>query len=348
MPAPADQIDADVLLELLTVGHGEAAGTPDRVEVFGVHMQHGRTKELHRVGAVTGRSRVARRGGEADLVVEHQADGAGGLVAFELCKVERLDDDALADEGRVAMDADRQRGQAGARAATVGDRAGAARHYRRDELEVARVEAEAQRHLVALRRGDGVGVAEVILHIAAADVVLRILVGEGTEERGGALSHDVDEHIEAAAVGHAHDHILHACVTRLVDDEVQQRHGSVEPLKREPLGADELLVQKVLHLRCSRQPLQHPVPVALRRMTEAALHLLHEPGERLRLLDLHELITDARAVGVAQKLQHLTRRRTALPRDLRRHLTVHLCLCQAECARQQLRRRRSCGRQRVG
>jgi hypothetical protein len=125
-------------------------------------------------------------------------------------------------------------------------------------------------------------------------------------------------------VGHAHDHILHACVARLVDDEVQQRHGSIEPLKREPLGADELLVQKVLHLRGCRQPLQHPVPVALRRMTEATLHLLHEPGKRLRLLDLHELITDARAVGVAQKLKHLTRRRTALTRDLRRHLTVHL------------------------
>ena len=49
-----------------------------------------------------------RRGREAQLVVDHDVDGATGLVALQLAHAEGLRHDALAGEGRVTVDEDRQ------------------------------------------------------------------------------------------------------------------------------------------------------------------------------------------------------------------------------------------------
>ena len=47
---------------------------------------------------------VDGRGGEADLVVDDDVDGAAGAIAFELRKIERFRHHALAGERGVAVD----------------------------------------------------------------------------------------------------------------------------------------------------------------------------------------------------------------------------------------------------
>ena len=48
-----------------------------------------------------------RRGGETDLVVDHDMHGAAGAVAADARKLEALGHDALARKGRVTMEQDR-------------------------------------------------------------------------------------------------------------------------------------------------------------------------------------------------------------------------------------------------
>jgi hypothetical protein len=78
-----------------------------------------------------------RAGGEAHLVVDDDVHGAAGAVAAQLRHLQRLADDALAGEGRVAVQQDRQDGEA--RLALVDDvllGAHDALEHRVDGLEV--------------------------------------------------------------------------------------------------------------------------------------------------------------------------------------------------------------------
>ena len=74
-------------------------------------MQDGGLNRLRHVRAVQAGEGVGRDGGEADLVVDDQVDGAAGAVADELAHGQGFIDQALAGEGGVAM---QQQGHDGA------------------------------------------------------------------------------------------------------------------------------------------------------------------------------------------------------------------------------------------
>ena len=110
--AVADQVDDDVLLERLPVldrqpGHPDAG-----LGVVAVHVEDRRADHPRHVGRVEARARRRRAGGEADLVVDDDVHRAAGAVAAQLGEVERLGDDALAGERGVAVQQDRQHGEA--------------------------------------------------------------------------------------------------------------------------------------------------------------------------------------------------------------------------------------------
>ena len=118
-----------------------------------------------------------------------------------------------------------------------------AEHDRIDDFEMRRIGGERQVHLVvvelAVRRG-----AEMVLHVARAfDLVRRRRAAlELVEDRAVRLAHDLRQHIEPAAMGHAHDDLLHAERAAALDDLLQRRDhrfGAVEP---EALGAGEFQV----------------------------------------------------------------------------------------------------------
>ena len=181
-------------------GHAHA-----RLGVVAVHVEDRRLHGLGDVAAVQRAARVLRAGGEADLVVDDEVDGAADAVAGDVAHREALGHDALAGERGVAVDA--------ASAATGTSRAGRSGPAMArtmpstigiDGLEVAGVGGQLDADVGAGRALVLAGRAEVVLHVAGAlhragvDVALELL-----EDLVVALADDVGEHVEPAAVGHA-------------------------------------------------------------------------------------------------------------------------------------------------
>ncbi len=143
--AEADDVDHDILAELQAVLERELGGQHDSFRIITVDVQHRRLDHLDDVGAVQGRAQVARvRGREADLVVDDNVDGAARGVATGLGQRQRFLVHALAAEGGVAVHQHRQHLGADLVAATVHARAHRTFDHRVDDLEVGRVEGQAQ------------------------------------------------------------------------------------------------------------------------------------------------------------------------------------------------------------
>jgi len=104
----AIHVDEHVAVELLRgTSSGELGDHADGLGIVAVHVEDRGLDHLGDVGAVARRAGVAGIGGEADLVVDDEVDGAARAVAGELREVEGLGDDALAGEGGVAVDEER-------------------------------------------------------------------------------------------------------------------------------------------------------------------------------------------------------------------------------------------------
>ena len=227
---------------------------------------------LGEIARVERRAGIADVGGEADLVVDDDVDGAASGVAGESGEVERLGDDALPGERRVAVEQDRQRAVAILRrrpglAALVLGGARHPLHDRVDELEMTRVRGQRRaaprpsRHPrscarraprwyftspvtpSSLEESEGAG--------ARAPAPF-----EGGDDRGVGLAEDVGQDIETAAVGHAEHDLAHAVGGGIVDDRVEHRHQGVGALDREALLTEIGLVQEALEALDLGQPLE--------------------------------------------------------------------------------------------
>ena len=209
--AEADDVDHHVLVELLAVVQAQLGGEHHRLGVVAVHVQHRRFDHLDDVGAVQRGARVARvAGGETDLVVDDHVHRAAGVIAARLGQCQRLHHHALAGKGRVAVHDDREHRVAFGVATAVQAGLDRAFDHRVDDLEVRRVEGQAQVHRAAVGRHVA-REALVVLHVARRQVL-----GGGVVELGeqflGRLAQGVDQHVQAAAVGHADDDLLHAAL----------------------------------------------------------------------------------------------------------------------------------------
>ena len=182
---------------------GDLGDVDDGLGVIAVDVEDRRLDHLRDVRAVGRGARVARVGGEADLVVDDEVDRAAGAVAAQAGEAEAFGDDALAGERRVAVDQQRHHRAAILARAVVLVLLGAhlAEHDRVDDLEVAGVGGQRQVHLVAVELAVR-GRAEVVLDVARAfDVVgLERAALELVEDGAMGLGHHVGEHVEAAAV----------------------------------------------------------------------------------------------------------------------------------------------------
>jgi hypothetical protein len=149
VPPVAEQVDDDVLVERLPELEGEPHHPHRRLGVVPVHVEDRRLHHLGHVGRVDGRPARRGRGGEADLVVDDEVDGAADVVPRHLGEVERLRDHALPGEGGVTVQEDGQHVEPALVAELV---LLGARHPlddRVDRLEVARVRRQAHHDLVA-------------------------------------------------------------------------------------------------------------------------------------------------------------------------------------------------------
>ena len=317
--AVADHVDDHVSAKLLAVLEGEPGGAHARLGVVAVHVEDRDLVALGDVSAVPRGSAVLRPGGESDLVVDDDVDGAAGLVAAQLRHVERLLDDALARERGVAVDQDRQDGVAvrrrvGAQGVELG--ADDAEQHRVDGLEVRRVGGQVDLgRLAAIGREDAL-CSQVVLDVAGA------LNGAGrgrpvelAEDLGVRLTRQVGKHIEAAAVGHADAHLVDAGARGGRQDRVHEGDERFAALEGEPLLAHVLGLQERLEGLRGVEAAEDAQVLLAGGLGVAVLEPLLEPRALLAIGDVHVFDTDGAAVRVAQSAEHLAHLPAMLARE---------------------------------
>ena len=307
----AVEVDEDVFLEGLSVFDGELYRPHHRFWILEVDVEHRSAQGARDVRAVVGRARVFGVGGEPDLVVDDDVDGAARLVALEVREIEAFRDQALPGEGGIAVDEHREHLLA-LRVAPVPVLLGADATF--DDgvhpFEMARIERQAEVDLPpALRLVVG-GVSEVVFHVAAAEHRLRVLVLELYEDLGDVLLHDVGEKVEAPAVRHADDDLFATLVAELLDEPVHERDEAFGAFQREALRADVLLVEEGLEGLGVGQPGEDAqLLLAIEaRLVARFLHLLLQPLAEARILAVHVLGADGPAVRPAQARDDLAQR----------------------------------------
>ncbi len=104
----ADDFDNHVATEFLAEIEGKDGGLQQCFRVITVNVKDRRHQHFCNVGRITGRTRVGRQRGEADLVVDHHVQGATGSVTFESRKVQRFRYHALSGKGGITVYQQRQ------------------------------------------------------------------------------------------------------------------------------------------------------------------------------------------------------------------------------------------------
>ena len=139
-------------------------------------------------------------------------------------------------------------------------RAGLALDHRINRLEMARVGREADADLRAGARGDDRLVAEVILHVAVAQLgVGHVIFRELVEDEFVVLAQDVGQDVEPAAMGHAHDDLLHAVARTFLHDLVEDGDDGFAALERKALLAHVAGVEEFLEQLALEQVGEHPL-----------------------------------------------------------------------------------------
>ena len=148
--AVAEHVDDHGLAEALAELHGDLGHIDHGLRIVAVHMEDRRVDHLGDVGRIGRGAREARRRGEADLIVDDEMERAAGAVTAQARQAETFGDHALAGEGRIAMQQERQHLAPLVVVKLVLLRPHLAEHHRIDDLEMRRVGGERQMHAIAV------------------------------------------------------------------------------------------------------------------------------------------------------------------------------------------------------
>jgi hypothetical protein len=312
VPAVAEHVDDDVALEALAELGGDARAVHHRLRVVAVHVQDRRLHDLGHLGAIGSRARVCRQRGEADLVVDHEVNGAADAIAAEVGEIERLRHQALACEGGVAVHEDRHDLAAVGVAPLVLLGARLAQYHRIHSFQMRGIGRQREMDDVAVEIAIGRG-AEMVLHVARTAHLLgqRRAALELREQRGVALVHDVHEGVEAAAMRHADHHFLHAQLAAALEDLLDRGDQRFAAIEAEALGADELHMQVALEALRLDDALQDG-PAALDGELGVVLDVLDpllDPRPLVGVGDVQVFDTDPAAIGLAQAVHDLAQGR---------------------------------------
>ena len=181
-------------------------------------------------------------------------------------------------------------------------------HDRVDRLEVGRVGGHRDRDAAAVTSRESARGALVVLDVTrpldrlGVEIALELL-----EDLAVGLAHDVGEHVEPAAVGHAHDRLVEPLGDRLVQQGVEDHDGRLRTLEAEPLLADVAGVEEAFEDLGGVQAVEDVALLVRHGHRGDAFDVLLDPPLLAGVLDVHVL--DRRASGS---------RRRAAPRGSRR------------------------------
>ena len=140
------------------------------------------------------------------------------------------------------------------------------------------------------------------------DVLLALELGQ---DLGVRPADRVRQHVQPAAVRHAHERVAHARVGGQPERLVEHRDQGVEALDREALRADERAVQVDLERLGVGEPRQHALLLLGRQRAAvlARLDAVAQPHALLVVGDVLDLVGDRAAVRLAQVGERLGERR---------------------------------------
>ncbi len=275
------------------------------------------------------------------------ADG----VAVELHHVEAFGGDALAGEGRVAVDQDRHALVPLVVVAEPLLGAGPAEDDGIGELQVRGIGREGDPDRLAAVGGEAAGVPLVVLHVAAAlDEVLLPGLLEFGEDLVVGLVQDVHEHVQPAAVGHGDRVLLDSVRRPVLGQFVEHGDERLAAVEAEPLLAAVPGLQEVLEAVGLDELPQDPelLPTGEFRAIADRLHLLLQPAAAGPVLDVHVLHADVAAVGVLEQGDDLAERGLAVQRQVSGVEGLpEILLREPEASEGQVLRQRPLGAQRV-
>ena len=300
--AIAEHVDDDGLVEFLPEFDRDLGREHHRFRIVAVDVEDRRVDHLRHVGRIGRGARIARIGGEADLVVDDEVQRTAGAVALQVRQPEAFRHHALACERGVAVHQQRQHRDALVRRIAVLVLLGAhlAEHHGIDDFEMRGVGGQRQMDLVvvelAVRRR-----AEMIFDVAGA--LDRVGIGraalEFMEQRAMRLAHHLGQHVEAAAMRHADHDLLHAEIAAALDDLLQRRNQRFAAVEAEALGAGEFEVAEFLEAFGLDQLHQDRAPALAGEadLLVRTLDALLDPGLLRAVRDVHELDAERLAVG---------------------------------------------------
>ena len=154
--------------------------------------------------------------------------------------------------------------------------------------------------------------AQMILHVARtlhfAGIDAAAL--EFVEDLAIGLGHHIGEHVQPPAMGHAEHDFLHAQLAAALDDLLQRGNHCLAAVETETLGADEAHAGEFLEAFRLDQLVEDRA-FALGGEMDLLVGAFDAPLQPVLLLgivDMHELVADAPAIGALQDLHHLARR----------------------------------------
>ena len=223
-----------------------------RERIVAVHMENRHLDHLRDVGRIHRRARVFRERGESNLVVHHHMHRAARAVTGQLRHVERFRHNPLPRESRIAMHEQRQNFAPMFRVATNAlPRAGRAFHHRIDCFEMARVGRQPNLNFRTGIELPHRAITEMIFHIAiAGDEIGDVVGAEFGEDHAKRFLHEVRQHVEPAAMRHAHADFLHPDRRTSLQNAVENDHERFRALQRKAFLSDVTRMQKRLeHFR---------------------------------------------------------------------------------------------------
>ena len=166
----------------------------------------------------------------------------------------------------------------------------------------------------------------MVFHVAVArDGVGDVVFGELLEEHVERFPHDVAEHIQTAAVGHAHVDFLHAVFRTVLDDGIQRGDDRLAALEGKAFLADVLGVKKFfeeLGLVNAAEDAEFLV-LGERRLKPGGLDAFLQPAAAVLILNVGvfhagvaaigfleggEKIAEFHLAGAAAEISHVERR----------------------------------------
>ena len=309
--AVAEDVEDHVLVEFLAEFGGDFGGMHHGLGVVAVDVEDRRFDHQGDVGGVGRGAAEGRGGGEADLVVHHDMDAAAGAVALDARKLEAFGDDALACEGRIAVQKDRQHLIAVGVAQLVLLGADLAEDDGVHRLKVRGVRGERQVHGVGVKGAVGGG-AEVVFHVARAIHIFG-LVGaalEFVENRLVGLLHHVGQDVQTAPVRHADDDVFHAMRAADLDDGFHRGDQRLGAVQTKALGPHVFDVEELFVALSLNQLVQDGAAAFAGEgdFLAVAFDALFQPRGLLGVGDVHVLQGKGAAIGAFDDLDDLAHR----------------------------------------